>query len=260
MPKGTFFYFTGTGNTLALAQAAKQTLEAAGWQVSLVNVAGSYEPSPSDLVGFFFPVYSFGPPRVISRFLRRLPQGNGTPAIVVANAADNPGGAAGAVQRTLVSKGYSVRQSYSVLMPSNYILGRGAMDKTEAAAIIAKATAKVTEMTSAWLKDDATEAEPPRAALVSALAHWAFIQGLPFMGRLYRYTDKCTGCGACVEMCPMGVISLTAAERPVWSRGCEHCMRCVNHCPFDAIEVGRLTRGKRRYKYWTAQRQTLNTK
>ncbi|HSL93531.1 MAG TPA: EFR1 family ferrodoxin [Bacillota bacterium] len=254
MPNATLLYFTGTGNTLALAQAAKQTLESAEWQVRLVNVAGSYEPLQNDLVGLFFPVYSFGPPRIITRFLRRLPDGNGTPAFVVANPAESAGGAAGMAHRALSAKGYSVRQSYTVLMPSNYILGGGSVDDERAASIIATATAKVQEMTTSLLRDGSTEAKPPRVAIASAFANWAFVNGLPFMGRMYRYSEKCTGCGACVEMCPMGVISLNDAERPVWSRGCEHCMRCVNHCPFDAIEVGRLTRGKRRYKYWTSQR------
>ena len=254
MKSATFFYFTGTGNTLALAQAAKKTLEASDWQVRLVNVAGSYEPSDSDLIGLFFPVYSFGPPRIIGRFLRRLQDGNGTPAIVVANPAESAGGAVGMAQRALSAKGYSVQQSYFVLMPSNYILGGGAMDDAKAATIIAAATSKVAEMTAAWLLSGSPEAEHAKVGPASALAHWAFVKGLPFMGRMYRYSDKCTGCGACVEMCPMGVISLGSNERPVWSRGCEHCMRCVNHCPFDAIEVGRLTVGKKRYKYWTTQR------
>ena len=254
MPNATFLYFTGTGNTLALAQAARQTLESAGWPGRLVNVAGSYEPSQNDLVGLFCPVYSFGPPRIITRFLRRLSAVNGTPAIVVANAFVNAGGAAGMVQRALTAKGYSVRQSYSVLMPTNYILVRGAVDDAEAAPIVVKAIAEVKQRTSDWLKEGAVESKPPAMAPASALAHWAFLFGLPIIGRMYRFTENCTGCGACVEMCPVGVISLNDAERPVWSRGCEHCMRCVNHCPFDAIEVGRLTRGKRRYKYWTSQR------
>ena len=254
MPNAALFYFTGTGNTLAIAHAAKDVLAAAGWHVRLHNVAGSYSPEPSDLVGVLFPVYSFGPPRIISRFLPRLPAGNSVPAIVVANAAESAGGAASMVRRVLAEKGYDVQQSYDVFMPSNYILGRGAEGDDSATARIGQATDKVQANTSAWLTGGKVSAMPPALSLLGALGHWAFISGLPFIGRFYRHNEKCTGCGACVEMCPVGVISLDTSDRPTWARGCEHCMRCVNHCPFDAIEVGRLTRGKRRYKYWASAR------
>lgn len=254
MPSATLFYFTGTGNTLALVQVAKETLVAAGWRVSLVNVAGSYKPETVDLVGVFFPVYSFGPPRIISRFIKRLPAGDATPSIVVANAAESAAGAAGMARRDLAAREYDVQQSYAVFMPSNYILGGEAMDDLSAAVKVARAVETVRQNTSAWLQGEKVPDTATGVSPFGAIAHWGFIKGLPFMGRQYRYNDKCTGCGACVEMCPVGVISLDANERPTWARGCEHCMRCVNHCPFDAIEVGRLTRGKRRYKYWAASR------
>ena len=253
MQSAVIYYFTGTGNTLALVNAAKASLESEGMTVSTVNVAGAVEFVQADLVGVFLPVYSFGPPRIIHRFLRRLITGGGTPAFVVANAGENAGLAAEVVSHALQEKGYSVRQAYAVTMPSNYILGREAIDDAAATEIIAKAVAEVKARTGE-LHDLSSEIKVSSGGSPFArLAHWAFLKGLPYMVRFYRYNEKCTGCGACVEICPMGTITLGANERPVWQRGCEHCLRCVNHCPYDAIEVGRLTRGKRRYKYWNTR-------
>ncbi len=51
-------------------------------------------------------------------------------------------------------------------------------------------------------------------------------------------TEKCTGCGLCVQVCPSDTLSLTDGKAAVtgqYSIGCEHC---VAVCPEDAIHVG----------------------
>jgi NAD-dependent dihydropyrimidine dehydrogenase PreA subunit len=36
--------------------------------------------------------------------------------------------------------------------------------------------------------------------------------------------------------------------KPFWGNNCTHCMACINRCPADAIEYGKGTIGKPRYK------------
>jgi ferredoxin len=47
---------------------------------------------------------------------------------------------------------------------------------------------------------------------------------------------RCTGCGACVNVCPMGAVSLCGVAR-VDSTRCAGCGLCVEHCPVGAISV-----------------------
>ena len=63
----------------------------------------------------------------------------------------------------------------------------------------------------------------------------------------FRATDKCISCRKCVNICPLSNISMKD-DRPVWGRNCTHCMACINQCPADAIEYGKGTAGKPRYK------------
>ena len=58
--------------------------------------------------------------------------------------------------------------------------------------------------------------------------------------------DKCSGCGLCVQLCPLNNITLKNGK-PVWGGGCTHCMACICSCPARAIEYGRKSRGKPRY-------------
>jgi heterodisulfide reductase subunit A len=54
--------------------------------------------------------------------------------------------------------------------------------------------------------------------------------------------DRCTGCGACVEVCPTGAVYLvdseTARYAEINQRECRGCEVCVEACPEGAIMTG----------------------
>ncbi len=57
---------------------------------------------------------------------------------------------------------------------------------------------------------------------------------------ILRRDDRCTRCGACVEACPAGALSLPARGAPVADARCTRCGACAEACVFDATEfVGR---------------------
>ena len=50
--------------------------------------------------------------------------------------------------------------------------------------------------------------------------------------------DKCTGCGTCVDVCPVGVFEIVDGKSsPVNVDECLVCMACEAQCPENAIEV-----------------------
>jgi len=58
---------------------------------------------------------------------------------------------------------------------------------------------------------------------------------------LIRYSispEKCTGCGACIRVCPTGCISGEKKKIHVIDEGrCTRCGACAQVCPVDAVEV-----------------------
>jgi NAD-dependent dihydropyrimidine dehydrogenase PreA subunit len=47
---------------------------------------------------------------------------------------------------------------------------------------------------------------------------------------------RCTGCGACVDVCPVGAIALVDGKASVNEESCMGCEACVDVCPEGAIE------------------------
>jgi len=53
--------------------------------------------------------------------------------------------------------------------------------------------------------------------------------------------EKCVGCGACVNVCPAGAISMKD-DKAVIGNKCVDCGRCTQVCPAHAIYPGTQSR------------------
>jgi len=51
------------------------------------------------------------------------------------------------------------------------------------------------------------------------------------------HSERCNGCGVCLEVCPNGALYLIQGKAVVDEVLCQECEACVAACPTDAIEV-----------------------
>ncbi len=69
-------------------------------------------------------------------------------------------------------------------------------------------------------------------------------------------TSRCVKCGMCERICPTKNISRPNGS-PVWNHRCVECLGCLNVCPKAAIDVGDVTRGRKRYFNWNVKPKDL---
>jgi len=57
---------------------------------------------------------------------------------------------------------------------------------------------------------------------------------------LELFSDKCKGCGTCVEVCPHGVLAMSGKRAIIVDRDyCMECGACMTNCGFGALHVNK---------------------
>ncbi len=55
------------------------------------------------------------------------------------------------------------------------------------------------------------------------------------MAAVWLDVTRCTGCGACVEVCPAGALTLVDGKAYLDDALCRGCAACIPVCPADAL-------------------------
>ena len=109
------FYFSGTGNSEWVAKnIAAKTGDRA---VDICSLSGAPSLDGEAYVGLVFPVYAWGAAQPMSSFAKMLPQTSAFTFGICTCGAD-----AGLTMKKLSSL-FRLESCYSVVMPSNYVIG-----------------------------------------------------------------------------------------------------------------------------------------
>ena len=247
------FVFSATGNS---AYAAKRIAEKLGDRT--VDIARAmrenrltYRLEPGETVGFVMPTYFCGIPVLLHSFLYGLQFETKEQhyTYLVLTCGGSTGSAGEMFRSTMRENDYILSANYSVLMPDNYILAFRA--PTSAAA------EKLLEQADRELDDICADIRIRMSG--NCDRHRGFAPRLktrlfyPFYKRgrrteKFTVSDGCTGCGQCAARCPCEAIVLENG-RPKWTEDqCVLCLGCINRCPAAAIQYGKSTANRGRYR------------
>ncbi len=230
------YCFTSTGNSL---YAAKKLAAALGGQVQPMEEGAVCN---DDVIGFVFPNFFWGPPRIVERFVQSLQITNKNAYIFAVMACGGPGfGALGFLKKPLREKGVELNYARLLVCSSNYLPEFSPKDTPAVRAQMEKKLAKITgDLQSRKEKH-----------VISPTAFNRYAQSLyPGSGsdQYFTVSSACTGCGTCEKICPVRNIALEDGK-PAFQHHCEHCIACVHHCPAKALDwKDAKTRGKPRYR------------
>lgn len=246
--KTTLFYFSGTGNSLTVAKELKQELK----NCELVPIAKAIKNDDftfnNEKIGFIFPLYYYGLPKIVMDFVNRIEIDNSTYTFaIVTRAGDADGVPFIQLEKVLRKNSKNLSAGYFIQMPDNFIPFTEPITEDKAkilyenAIVEIKKIAKDIENGIKNLDLEINEEKPDRIERGNIRFHKNVNKG-----DVAFFTDEnCNSCGICEDICPVDNIILFE-DKPQWQHKCEQCLACINYCPTHSIQFGKNTRNRRR--------------
>lgn len=230
------FCFTSTGNSLF---TAKRLAEKIGSNVKPMN--NSLIQIADDIIGFVFPVYFWGLPRMVERFVSEVQITNKNAYVFAVVTSGGPGfGVLGRLKKLLQQKGVRLQYGARIISVSNYLPEYTPKDSTELRQRIDK---KIIEITGALNRRQTNRIQA--FTFINKIAYHFYPN--EDSDQYFTVAPSCTGCRTCQKVCPAKNITMKA-DRPDFLHKCEHCLACIHNCPARAIDWKEKTQGKDRYR------------
>lgn len=251
--KYMIFYFSGTGNSLYvakdLAKNNNETLISISALVRENKASYQYTLKDDEAVGFVYPIYAWAPPKMVLEFIEKLEFKNYKDNYIfsVATCGANIGNTVKIIEKILENKKMELNSAFSVAMPSNYIIMGDVEAKEEQNKKLSAVDIELKDINEAIGKRVTGMYDIEKGSFSwvrTSIINTLFSKAIST--KKFYADDKCTGCGICEKVCNCGTIKVD--KKPVWGDKCVQCLACVNLCPAKAIQYGKSTESKGRYK------------
>jgi Pyruvate/2-oxoacid:ferredoxin oxidoreductase delta subunit/flavodoxin len=248
--KTEIYYFSSTGNSLQTARQIAENLAAEVKLISIPKILKKKIEITANKVGFIFPVYAWGMPRIVEDFLQNVSFAGEPYVFAVASCAGTPGGTLLQTKKILRKKGIKLAAGFVVMQPNYTFLDENIFMKIMikiAGQLPMKLSKKLPEIVK---KVASSQKHPIESSSIWANALGSFVHKMALghfkiAARDFWTNEKCNMCQTCIQLCPRNNIK-TEKNKIVWEDNCEACFACLQWCPQQAIEYQKVSIGKPR--------------
>jgi len=247
--KTTLYYFTGTGNSL---QIANDLCEELG-NCELIPIAKVFHRdsinTSTEKVGFVFPPHYYGLPKIVHDFLTKLEFTNTNYIFaIVAKSGDIDGAPLIQIEKILKNKSRTLSAGFFILMPNNNTLlpdNRSEEDNNE---ILKNSKTEIKKISEIIKKNEIITKIEFREGKINSFerTNLKFHKFVCENDKYFFADDNCNTCGICEKICPVDNI-IIAEGKPQWLHKCQHCFACINLCPEESIQYREETIDRKRY-------------
>lgn len=249
------FCFSGTGNSLHLAQkiACKTKDEVIQITESELQLHKQYTLKEDERIGFVFPIYWWGMPKLVERFIKQLEFKNYRQQycyVAVTYGLVSHNGTID-LRKLLKEKKIPVDANYEVKMIDNYIVGYELKDREHQIATLQLAEKQIDAIVIDILNRENRQIRDIIGTTIKPIVHHAY-KSVNHRKKFY-VMDTCIGCRKCENECPCNAI-IIRDSKPTWNDNCSFCQKCIHSCPKESIQYGK-TQGRVRYQFANVYRE-----
>jgi ferredoxin len=247
--KTTLYYFTGTGNSLWVARKIAERLNNADL-LPMARIWKAEKIMPeSEIIGLVFPLYFQGTPDIVLRFVEKLILNNVDYVFAICTRGLTGGIVFKQLNRILEAKSRRLAYATYLTMHDNYIVNFDAPTLNRARRIEKKALDRIAEIAEIVnRKANGNVSDPLIGSIMGNVIYPSWIKDLHHKDRKFWTDEKCNSCGTCLKVCPVDNMELTDGK-PSWLHHCQQCFACIHLCPRNAIQIGRKTLNRTRYRH-----------
>jgi ferredoxin len=249
MPATTIYYYSATGNSLAVSRMIAERLGNTEL-VAMKHARGAALSEGTSCIGLIFPVHIFGLPVAVINFIKNLRAPADAFIFAVATHGGMPCATLKQAARLFERCSMKLSAGYEVKMVNNCTTVGEAPHPDKQKILLQDSIRRVDRICDALTKRTRKiyAGIPVVNWVFSTKLHGSALPKIPGMDKTYRVQQTCNGCGICEKVCQAGNIVMENG-RPVWQHRCEACYACLQWCPKEAIQIGDKTVGRRRYRH-----------
>jgi ferredoxin/flavodoxin len=265
------YYFTGTGNSLSLAKQISDKTSARLLPIAEFRNISNVKVE-DEVIGIVFPVYYGDMPVIVKEFVRKLEGISGKYIFAVCTYGGSKGNAIKNLRTLVKAQGGELRLVYAIHMPQNAFYKSSEKKDTlfyKASQMLKDINTYIENRSSGYFSSNRmldmlsfpmnSIFEPLSRKGLQKITNCTTCNDINKLiriaGSTFYANEKCSGCGVCARVCPVGNITM-AENRPVWLEYCENCIACYNWCPQIAI-CGKLVQNDYYYLHPNTQMKDM---
>jgi len=249
--KNTVIYFSGTGNSLAVARLLAERLTEAEILPVYEMLRLSMYNLQSETCGIVFPVCCQDIPEIVNRLVGSIHLPASTYVYAVATHNGDVGYSHFTLDKILRKKGQRLQAGFEVLMPGNSITPKNSTNSDEEIERRIKAIPALVDSIADNVLKRASLPYAGNNTLRKHLKGWRNMLRHRVVFKVpekFWVTDACNQCGLCARICPENNIRLDGTTVQ-WGQHCQMCLACIHWCPQQAIQNGEGTIKRKRYHH-----------
>lgn len=240
MKKVLIHFFSGTGNTYHMVNVIGDRIKQQGYEVVYNNIELGNAEQVKDIALhiFSYPVYAFGTPSIVLRYLKNLKPVEQCKAAVICSCYEYEGQSLAHVSSILNRKGYDVFLTDIGIYPQNWTQIANPVEEKLQSKVV-----EATDKSMLELADKITTFQVSFRKCSKLNLPWTWfvfslfnIAGRRILGKTFIADKSCVSCKKCIKGCPAKAIRLSKGK-PKWNWKCENCQRCINMCPNSSIQT-----------------------